>query len=58
MATSPPPKLRTLAEVQQDHIKTVLEHTKGNKTEAAKILGINRRTLARQGYPRKRRNAP
>ena len=36
---------RTIAEVEQEHILAVLAHTKGNKTQAAKILGINRKTL-------------
>ena len=38
----------TLSEVQQDHILRALEHTKGNRTRAAKILGIGLRTLQRK----------
>jgi DNA-binding NtrC family response regulator len=37
--------LRTLNEVEQEHIKTVLDHFAGNKTKAAKALGIDRKTL-------------
>ena len=36
---------RTLKEVEQDHIAGVLEMTGGNKTKAAEILDIDRKTL-------------
>jgi DNA-binding NtrC family response regulator len=36
---------RTLAEVERDHIRRVLESVGGNKTRAAEILGIDRKTL-------------
>jgi len=36
---------RTLAEVECEHIKNVLDSVNGNKTQAAKILGIDRKTL-------------
>jgi DNA-binding NtrC family response regulator len=36
---------RTLAEVEIDYIRNVLNYTKGNKTKAAGILGIDRKTL-------------
>ena len=36
---------RTLAEVEKEHIAAVLKLSKDNKTKAAKILGINRKTL-------------
>ncbi len=36
---------RTLAEVEAEYIKTVLESVNGNKTKASKILGIDRKTL-------------
>jgi len=36
---------KTLLQVEQEHIKLVLESVKGNKTQAAKILGIDRKTL-------------
>jgi len=38
----------TLSEVQQDHIVRALEQTKGNRTRAAKLLGIGLRTLQRK----------
>lgn len=36
---------RTLAEVESEHIRNVLASTGGNKTRAAEILGIDRKTL-------------
>jgi DNA-binding NtrC family response regulator len=36
---------RSLAEVEADHIRSVLSHTGGNKTQAARVLGIDRKTL-------------
>jgi len=36
---------RTLAEVETEHIRNVLDSVKGNKTRAAEILGIDRKTL-------------
>jgi DNA-binding NtrC family response regulator len=36
---------RTLAEVEASHIRSVLESVGGNKTQAAQILGIDRKTL-------------
>jgi len=36
---------RTLAEVEADHIRNVLSNVGGNKTRAAEILGIDRKTL-------------
>ncbi|NIM65335.1 MAG: response regulator [Candidatus Latescibacteria bacterium] len=36
---------RTLAEVEAEYIKNVLASVKGNKTKAAQILGIDRKTL-------------
>ncbi len=37
--------LKSLSEIEKDQIKNVLAHTKGNKTQAAKILGISRVNL-------------
>jgi len=36
---------RTLAEVEREHIRNVLASVDGNKTRAAEILGIDRKTL-------------
>ena len=36
---------RTLAEVEAEYIRNVLASTEGNKTRAAEILGIDRKTL-------------
>lgn len=36
---------RTLADVEMEHIRNVLAMTDNNKTRAAEILGINRKTL-------------
>ena len=38
-------EMPTLAEVEQDHILKVLEHTEGNRSHAARILGISRQSL-------------
>jgi two-component system response regulator HydG len=36
---------RSLAEVEAEYISNVLQTTGGNKTRAAEILGIDRKTL-------------
>lgn len=41
----PPDTARTLAAVEADYIRQVLDSTGNNKTKAAKILGIDRKTL-------------
>lgn len=38
----------SLATIEQRYIRYVLKRTKGNKTEAAKILGLDRKTLYRK----------
>lgn len=38
----------TLDEYEKDYIERVLEHTRGNKTQAAKVLGIDRVSLWRK----------
>jgi DNA-binding NtrC family response regulator len=38
----------TLQRLEREYIKRVLENTKGNKTEAARILGVDRTTLYRK----------
>ena len=40
--------LRSLAAVEEEHIHRVLAATQGNQSEAARILGISRNTLARK----------
>ena len=40
----------TLSELEDRYTVRVLEKTRGNKARAAKILGINRRTLYRRGF--------
>ncbi|GAA4449483.1 sigma-54 dependent transcriptional regulator [Rurimicrobium arvi] len=37
-----------LASVEKQHIRKVLQHTKGNKTEAARLMGIGLATLYRK----------
>ncbi len=39
-----------LESVNRAHIARVLQLTAGNKSAAARLLGVNRRTLLRQGY--------
>ena len=39
---------RTLAEVEADHIRNVLSSVGGNRTRAAEILGIDRKTLRKK----------
>jgi DNA-binding NtrC family response regulator len=36
---------KSLVQVEAEHIQRVLRHTGGNKTRAAEILGIDRKTL-------------
>jgi DNA-binding NtrC family response regulator len=36
---------RSLAQVERDHVQAVLDHVGGNKSEAARILQISRKTL-------------
>jgi two-component system, NtrC family, response regulator HydG len=41
----PPAVSRSLADVEADHIRTVLAGVQGNRSQAARILGIDRKTL-------------
>jgi two-component system response regulator AtoC len=51
---APPPRaplprtIQTLAEAERSHIEQVLAHTGGNRSEAARLLGITRQTLRRK----------
>ena len=47
---SPGPKALDLRTVENGHIGRVLKMTGGNKSRAARILGIDRRTLQRKGF--------
>jgi len=38
----------SLDEIEREYIKAVLEEVGGSKSQAAKILGINRKTLYRK----------
>ena len=42
------PGSESLAAAEEEHIRNVLEATHGNKTRAAEILGIERKTLYRK----------
>jgi len=39
------PEMPTLAEIEQEHILKVLDFTQGNRSHAARILGISRQSL-------------
>jgi transcriptional regulator of acetoin/glycerol metabolism len=41
-------KQLTLRDLEREYIAKVLEFTRGNKTEAARILGVDRTTLYRK----------
>jgi transcriptional regulator with PAS, ATPase and Fis domain len=43
---------RTLAEVEYQHIKAILQSVGGNRSQAARILGIDRKTLRERLRPR------
>jgi transcriptional regulator with GAF, ATPase, and Fis domain len=48
--SSPGPEALDLTTQERRHIRRVLQITRGNKSRAAKILGIDRRTLQRKGF--------
>jgi DNA-binding NtrC family response regulator len=54
---SPETGLRHLDSVIEDYVRRVLEHAGGNRTRAAQILGISRRTLHRMDERRRRSEA-
>ncbi len=45
---SPSGQFATLAELEREHISKVLEYTQGNKSQAARMLGIDRVSLWRK----------
>ena len=47
---------QTLAEVEADYVQEILVATKGNKTDAARILGISRKNLYEKLARRKRKD--
>jgi ActR/RegA family two-component response regulator len=44
------PEPLDLAAVERRHIARILKLTAGNKTEAARLLGLDRKTLQRKGF--------
>lgn len=46
--TTNPAELQTLEAVEQQYIQRVLKSVQGNRTEAARILGVDRKTLYRR----------
>jgi len=40
-----PHSMKSLEEVERDHIAAVLDHTRGKKSKAAEVLGISRKNL-------------
>jgi len=48
VSAAPPPTTESLSDAEDEHIKRVLTATGGNKTKAAEILGIERKTLYRK----------
>ncbi|TDP27607.1 two-component system NtrC family response regulator [Idiomarina aquatica] len=46
-SVTPASRWPTLNEMQEDYIKKVLAHVQGNKSKAAEVLGVTRRTLYR-----------
>jgi two-component system response regulator AtoC len=47
MSTTRGDRMLTLAEVENNYLRQVLDETKGNKKRAAEIMGIDRKTLSR-----------
>ena len=52
-----PVALASLAEIERQHIRRVMEATGGNKSRAAQILGVDRRTLYRKSWDEEPPNA-
>jgi transcriptional regulator with PAS, ATPase and Fis domain len=53
LSTSSPGQLLTLDEMQHRYVRQVLAAVGGNKTQAALILGIDRRSIYRRLEPPK-----
>ena len=51
VASASPAELLTLDQVERRYVRHVLAATNGNKTHAAKVLGIDRRSLYRRLEP-------
>ena len=37
--------MKSLEEIEREHIAAVLDHTRGKKSKAAEVLGISRKNL-------------
>ena len=48
LSSQDPMELITLEEMERRYIMYVLENTKGNRTLAARIMGVDRKTLYRK----------
>ncbi len=48
LVTASPTEMITLAEMERRYVRQVLSSVKGNKTHAARVLGIDRRSLYRR----------
>ncbi|HEU0034973.1 MAG TPA: sigma-54 dependent transcriptional regulator [Kofleriaceae bacterium] len=57
LSTSSPAQMLTLDEVQYRYVRQVLAAVGGNKTQAAQILGIDRRSIYRRLEPRNQKAA-
>jgi ActR/RegA family two-component response regulator len=44
------PEVLSLEQMERRHIGAVLELLDGNKSAAARVLGVSRKTLQRKGY--------
>ena len=48
IATDNPEELSTLEEMERRYVRRVLDAVGGNKTHAARVLGLDRRSLYRR----------
>ena len=56
IGAGPAPRCRPLARVEWEHIQRVLADCDGNVSQAARLLGIHRRSLQRKLWKTRRRN--